>query len=129
MITINSQVLSETSCCVCGIIFAVPQDWLANKKNHGNGFYCPNGHSLTFGKSKVDELKEKLEAVERDLRAAKCNILTERQLKEAEAKKRESAEAKLRRVSKGVCPCCKRSFSNLQRHMASKHPGEKAEAA
>lgn len=26
------------------------------------------------------------------------------------------------RVGKGVCPCCKRSFTNLRRHMTTKHP-------
>lgn len=26
------------------------------------------------------------------------------------------------RIANGVCPCCDRSFTNLQRHMASKHP-------
>lgn len=27
----------------------------------------------------------------------------------------------------GVCPCCNRTFSDLQRHMASKHKGFAAE--
>jgi uncharacterized protein (UPF0212 family) len=32
------------------------------------------------------------------------------------------------RVGHGVCPCCNRSFAQLRRHMAAKHP-EYAEAA
>ena len=32
------------------------------------------------------------------------------------------AERELQRVEHGVCPCCKRSFSALARHMATKHP-------
>lgn len=27
-----------------------------------------------------------------------------------------------KRVSKGVCPCCNRSFENLKNHMESQHP-------
>jgi len=28
-----------------------------------------------------------------------------------------------KRIKNGVCPCCHRSFVQLSRHMASKHPG------
>ena len=27
-----------------------------------------------------------------------------------------------RRVSKGICPCCRRNFANLKRHMEGQHP-------
>jgi hypothetical protein len=26
------------------------------------------------------------------------------------------------RIGNGVCPCCNRSFTNLRRHMTTKHP-------
>jgi hypothetical protein len=35
------------------------------------------------------------------------------------------ARNQLERVGNGVCPCCTRSFTNLRRHMATKHPGFK----
>ena len=28
----------------------------------------------------------------------------------------------IERTGNGVCPCCKRSFTNLRRHMNTKHP-------
>lgn len=31
------------------------------------------------------------------------------------------------RVANGVCPCCNRTFANLQRHMSTKHKGFIAE--
>ena len=31
-------------------------------------------------------------------------------------------EKQLKRIHKGVCPCCNRSFTNLKRHMETKHP-------
>jgi len=33
-----------------------------------------------------------------------------------------------KRVTNGVCPCCHRSFQNLRRHMATKHPNEAKDA-
>ncbi len=39
---------------------------------------------------------------------------------ESERRKRRRIEA---RVSKGVCPCCNRTFENVQKHMETKHRG------
>lgn len=44
----------------------------------------------------------------------------------AEKKRADNAEKKIiqtkRRALAGVCPCCTRTFQNVQRHMKSKHP-------
>lgn len=37
------------------------------------------------------------------------------------AKSKEALRLK-KRAANGVCPCCTRSFQNLKRHMATKHP-------
>ena len=53
----------------------------------------------------------------------------ERQAGEAKHATRRMAAAKgeltkmKKRVGNGVCPCCNRQFVNLQRHMATQHPG------
>jgi hypothetical protein len=65
---------------------------------------------------------EQLEAKERELRAVKCDILREQKLRTDERIAREKVERKLKRVHRGVCPCCKRTFQNIQRHMETKHP-------
>ena len=103
-----------TSCSSCGVLFAIPE-WLERKRrSDGEHFYCPNGHPLWFGKSRADKLQEELDQKARELRTATCEILNERNA-------REEAERKLRRVNRGVCPHCRRSFQNLARHMACKH--------
>ena len=50
------QQFVETECCVCGIAFKVPRNYLAHRREDGEGFYCPNGHSLTF--KKQSEVKQ-----------------------------------------------------------------------
>ena len=43
-----------------------------------------------------------------------------------ETRRRAAAKGQLtkvkKRVGNGVCPCCTRSFTDLARHMESKHP-------
>lgn len=106
--TYQETITLERLCCgKCGITFAVPQLFVAERRADGGGWHCPNGHERVFAEPEVDRLR-------RALTAAKCETLRERQL-------REQADRKLRRVNRGVCPCCKRSFQNLARHMKTKH--------
>lgn len=114
------------TCCNCGIPFFMPtyhyKRLLANK---GESFYCPNGHGQHYtGKTEVEKLKEKLEALQKekeqqheDLQNKWLDALGEKQ----------KLEKQLKRVHKGVCPCCNRTFVNLQKHMATKHPEIKRE--
>lgn len=74
--------LEKTECCQCGITFAVPEGWLKSKRESGDGFHCPNGHPLVFGKGENSKLKEALAEKERLLTAAKCAELAERMSKE-----------------------------------------------
>jgi hypothetical protein len=110
--------LTTTSCCVCGTRFAMEAEAFEHRKITGENFYCPNGHSLAF-KSRLQALEAKLAEKERALTEARCETASERM-------RRETAEADLlkhrRRTKNGVCPCCRRSFQNLQRHMKTKHP-------
>lgn len=69
--------------------------------------------------SDAQRLQKQLDARERELREAKCEILRKQQLID-------EGTRKLSRVQRGVCPCCKRSFSNLARHMEKKHPEKKS---
>lgn len=56
--------LAVTSCCVCGISFAVPDSWLEKRREVGDTFYCPNGHSLTFRRSEAQKLRETVSRLE-----------------------------------------------------------------
>jgi hypothetical protein len=70
----------------------------------------------------VERLREQLAA------ANQTNTNLAERVNEARVRAEKAEEAKARlekRVRSGLCPCCKRSFVNLKRHMATKHPEEK----
>lgn len=111
--------LEAEVCGACGVLFAAPKIMLDACRQDGDSFFCPNGHSLSYTESENDKLKRQLQNA-KDGRAA-------------ERAKRDQAEASLRttkgvvtkmrkRIAAGVCPCCRRSFQDLARHMESQHP-------
>lgn len=129
----SQRTLEDTSCCVCGIIFAVPAEFLAERrKNKNENLYCPNGHTLSFRESEADRLKRQLEAEKSARERAEREAQDERQ----RAKRLDTKAKKLaatikrneKRVGNGVCPCCNRTFQQLARHMATKHPHYPGEA-
>lgn len=115
----------NTSCCDCGIVFGVPDSWLEQKRLDKAKFYCPNGHTLSYNESSLDKMRR-----ERD-RAVQQQARLEEEKREVEtrAAQAEAATARLKkRAAAGTCPCCTRSFTNMARHMQTKHPDWKAEA-
>jgi hypothetical protein len=111
--------LEELTCGNCGITFAVPQNWLAERRENGGGFTCPNGDARVFLKSELDKVREKLEAEQRRV----ILIRNERDAAERHASAMKGQVTRIKnRAKAGVCPCCNRSFVQLQRHMKSKHP-------
>ena len=115
-----------TTVCWCGMAHAVPEylnDY--QQRCHDNGrevpnIYCPLGHGhVPAGDGKAARLKRQLETSERRRRAEyDLRVDTERRLS---AQKAATTRAKHRHAA-GVCPCCKRTFQQLARHMATKHP-------
>jgi len=116
------------SCFKCGISFAMPEAFYRVKLNDHSKFFCPNGHDQVYceGKSEVQIEREKREAAEQQSRwnsNRADRIELERQ---AEARSHAATKGHLtrnrKRIAGGACPCCNRSFGDLARHMASKHP-------
>lgn len=108
-------------CGTCGINFVVPAAFVTMRKMDHQTWYCPLGHQRYWpeGKSRETQLKEQLETERR-------NTAFWRE-QEAAARRREAAAkaqtTKLRnRAKAGVCPCCNRTFVQLARHIATKHP-------
>lgn len=108
------------SCCTCGIQFAMTTAFRKRKLKDRNTFFCPAGHPQHYtGKSEEQKLKERLERAEQE---------AARQVSEAALLRQQKNESERRymrirsRVSKGVCPCCNRTFQNLMRHMQTEHP-------
>jgi len=82
--------------------------------------YCPLGHSYFIAaQGKAAELEKRL------LRERECSarLAAERDQAEASARAQKGHATRLRKRAKaGVCPCCNRTFKQLARHMATKHP-------
>lgn len=107
-------------CGGCGIPFFVPTQWKKKKVNEHASFSCPNGCNRRFiGKSDAELLQEKLEE-QRRIYEEEQRILQDRLLDEINEKKKIKKD--LTRLKNGVCPCCNRSFHNLQQHIANEHP-------
>lgn len=114
--TIQENVeLTTIVCGKCGVTFAMPERMREERQRNGGDFYCPNGHPRVYRETDVEKARKERDAALRKLSEKSCELSRERNAKE-------SAERKLRRCKNGVCPCCRRSFQNLQRHMKSQHP-------
>lgn len=111
-------------CPICGIHYAVDADVMAYKacapkSDRNRGWCCPNGHSLVYTISETDVQRRRAEKAEQEVEYQRQRANTaERSIT---AHKGQITKLK-RRVKVGVCLCCNRTFQNLARHMASKHP-------
>lgn len=126
--TYGSLITKE--CPICGIPYAMPEEmdsWV--RKAPHRKFYCPNGHQLHYpGKSDEQFRREAEEKLARE-RAAHDQTLASLKAQKAAATRARNERDKIRkRVAHGVCPCCNRTFKQLDRHMAAKHPGFVAES-
>jgi len=109
------------TCCACSVPFFIPE-YLYKRlvNNPGEGFYCPNGHGQHYtGKSedqkKIEQLQKQMEWDNREKERLTNELLDT-------ISNNKKLERQLKRVHKGVCPCCNRTFVNLQKHMETKHP-------
>jgi hypothetical protein len=122
--------LTVMCCPECGILYAIPETLRAEAKSQGGHkieWCCPNGHNLGYpGESAVERAKQERDAA-RD-RAAAARARAEQAEASAAAQKRAASRARnernkaRKRSADGVCPCCGRSFKQVRRHMANKHP-------
>lgn len=120
---VETITLEKITAGCCGGTFALSAKFIETKKREGGGFHCPYcGQERGWWKSETDKLKEQLEQKNRELTSAKTETLRANHLLIEEREAKVAAEKKLKRVGKGVCPCCNRTFQNLGRHMATKHP-------
>lgn len=110
--------LTQTECW-CGIGMALPASLYTQAKEHKRTIYCPLGHTWVIAASETDRLRKQLAEAERATAWERERRATaEKQLTAAKG-----AATKLRkRIANGVCPDCHRHFTNLERHVASKHP-------
>jgi len=110
-------------CCVCGVVHAIPQVMWENCNRNGGYWYCPNGHHIGWDKKDSKSVNDKLRS---EIAQLQSSVAYERNRVESEKRKTAAAKGSLtkmvKRIENGVCPCCHRSFQNLKRHIANKHP-------
>jgi hypothetical protein len=97
----------------------MPEWFIDARRKDKRAYYCPNGHCLSYAEGEADKLRKQLEAE----RARIEMFRRENQEKERTITSLKGQITKTRnRISKGICPCCNRSFVQLGRHMKTKHP-------
>ena len=120
--------LEIDECCVCGGWHALPKRIRDHCYQNGGTWYCPNGHKIGWPKG---TLKKKLEQEQRRREMAEHRAKAEAENAEHERRRASSYKGKLtsmkKRAAAGVCPCCKRTFKQLSRHMKCKHPEYEAD--
>lgn len=108
------------TCSKCGVTFSLPSTFVAGLRNSHDTFYCPNGHPQYFpGETEAERLRKQLEEKERQLQFERQRATTNYEQRQKAEKRVRSLE---KRASAGVCPCCKRTFQQVARHMKTKHP-------
>lgn len=122
--TITFKLVFVTELCsYCGMPFALTSDYRERRIQDHRTFYCPDGHPQGYT---GENDKERIARLQREVELERRSRENAEMAREMEQQQRKAAERELKRTKKraanGVCPCCSRSFVQLQRHMASKHP-------
>ena len=113
--------------CWCGIGLAIPEGLYNEAKRQGAHFdvWCPLGHKFVYSGETEAEKFERLYNAERDRSA---RIRAERDQTEASLRATKGVVTKMRkRAIVGACQFCHRTFSDVARHVQSKHAAEVAE--
>lgn len=112
------------TCGGCGVTWGLARSFVEQRRADGKTWYCPNGHHwhFTLGKSTAEKLREEREETARLRARLDQERAHARALKGVVTKTKKRLVATEQRVANGVCPCCNRSFKQLQRHMKAKHP-------
>lgn len=121
----QTQTFNVVSCYTCGVPFGITAELYKRVVTDAKGsVYCPACGSQTIWKESEDskrirQLQQKLEWEAAEVARQK----TRREVAEASLQATKGVVTRMkRRQATGTCPCCKRSFCQLERHMQTKHP-------
>ena len=120
--------LTEINCGCCGGTYAINERYHEKQEQVGGSWNCPYC-KVSWGFANNNEnarLRKQLKQAQKSKEWAQQDARHEREQKEEWKRKEQgqrSAKTRIKnRVAKGVCPCCNRTFMNLQKHMAGQHP-------
>lgn len=116
--------LTQEDCGECGGSFAVNTTYRQRCYDEGKKTfacpYCKTDWGWT-GKGRLQQAEKALAEERERLRKALARENEERAEKERERAAKEKLARKLKRVGRGVCSECNRTFQNLARHMCTQH--------
>jgi uncharacterized C2H2 Zn-finger protein len=127
--------LDGIHCHRCGIAFAVPKDWLANRKFDERRFWCPNGHACCYVKDDEAISKQAQDRREHAMRIHledQAQAKAENQLREAVSRVVVQSVAQLEPRKREQCPHCEKTFENrhgLKVHVSRLHQKGVADAS
>lgn len=109
-----SFTIEEVECCSCGHVIFMTDDFMTRRKRDHNSWYCiACGTNQSWrGESDIDKIRRERDAYKQREETIRADL-------EATRKKMERLN---KRVTRGVCPCCNRTFKQLATHMKNKHP-------
>lgn len=99
----------------------MPTPMYDRQYQNGGFHHCPNGHSQGWNKDGCENarLRRERDSVKQQM----ARLEDEKREQIARAVRAEQENSKLKqRARGGACPCCQRSFTNVARHMKTKHP-------
>lgn len=110
-----------------GQYFGMAEEFYEQKRRDHTGWYCPRGHSRVYsGKSDEEQLKQEIQQKQESinyLREANGKLHTKITNLNYSVRAQKAAKTKImNRIKNGVCPCCNRTFQDLQNHFKTKHP-------
>ena len=119
--------LTITSCGMCAVRFAMPEDMHRRVVETGARLWCPNGHQIHYSESENQRLTKQLSASQQSVQAVRAANDHQRELREAAIRRAAALKGVVtrtkNRIARGKCPCCHTRFANLAAHMQETHPG------
>jgi hypothetical protein len=113
-------------CFTCGVQFGVSAKFNNNCRRDGRTFYCPNGHTMVYTETSEMKLQRELKKAQDEKDFYEQRLRSEEASHAHTTNRLSATKGALtrtkKRIANGACPCCKRQFVDLHRHMTTKHP-------
>ena len=111
--------LTITTCVSCGVRYALPRELDDRRQLTKDWTYCPNGHQQQYIGRTMEEQRDEARAALLRSEGAVDRLSNDILNKVKHIKRLKT------RAARGVCLFCKRHFVNVERHVQSKHKGER----
>lgn len=105
----------------CGHVVYMTSEFKDQRQRDHKGWYCTicGNNAYWPQESDIEKIRRERDA---SIQREETLRFERDQAHKALVNKSKEAQRLKKRVANGVCPCCTRSFTNLRRHMATKHP-------